>query len=129
MTGRSRRSAGRRGVVAIEYGLLLPAFLLLVFGAMDTGRLLWTQTTLDRAVQAAARCGSVNTTACGSAVAIQTYAATQAWGLTVAPSAFSVSAAACGIKVSASFPFEFTTPWITTLTSTLQATACSPAGP
>jgi Flp pilus assembly protein TadG len=120
---------GQRGVVAIEYGLLLPAFLLLVFGAMDTGRVLWTQTTLDRAVQAAARCGSVNTTTCGSAVAIQNYAVTQAWGLTADPSVFSVSAAACGVQVSASFPFEFTTPWITAPDSTLQATACSPTGP
>ena len=54
------------GSVAVEYGLLLPALLLLVLGVMDVGRLLWTQATLDRAVEAAARCAAVNTISCAS---------------------------------------------------------------
>ncbi len=46
--------------MAVEYGIILPVLLMLMLGIIDTGRLIWTQTTLDRAVEAAARCGAVN---------------------------------------------------------------------
>ena len=72
-----------RGAAAIEYAFVLPALLMFAFGIIDVGRLVWTQVTLDRAVQAAARCASVNSTTCGTDSAIQTYASGQAWGMSV----------------------------------------------
>ena len=65
------------GSVAIEYGLILPAMLLFTLGIMDAGRLLWTNITLTRATEVAARCGAVNVTTCPAA-SIPAYAATQA---------------------------------------------------
>ena len=50
--------------MAIEFGLILPVLLLFTFGIMDFGLLLWTNTTLTRATQAAARCGALSSTAC-----------------------------------------------------------------
>ena len=47
------------GSVAIEYGLILPVLLLFTFGLIDAGRLLWTNITLTRATEVAARCGAV----------------------------------------------------------------------
>ncbi|MGA7974726.1 MAG: TadE/TadG family type IV pilus assembly protein, partial [Pseudolabrys sp.] len=55
----ARPTNRRRGAVAIEYALILPALLLLVIGIIDTGRVLWTYTTLYRATEAAARCAAI----------------------------------------------------------------------
>jgi Flp pilus assembly protein TadG len=120
------RGLGCRGTVAVEYALVLSALLIFVFGIMDAGRVLWTRTTLERAAEAAARCAAVNTTTCGSAAEIQAYAVTQAFGLTIASTAFTPSTAACGSLVTASLPFTFVIPWIATSAITLTATACYP---
>jgi Flp pilus assembly protein TadG len=127
------RSAFRRGLTAeggaaaVEYGLLLPALLLFSLGLIDVGRLLWTQATLDRSVVAAARCATVDTKYnCASAAQIQAYAADQAFGLSIDPSAFAVATAACGNQVTVSFPFDLITPWVTPGALTLTATACYP---
>ncbi len=115
------------GAVLIEYALLLPALLLFVLGIMDVGRLIWTQTTLNRAVEAAARCGAIDTKNCSTLTQIQNYAVTQAFGLTITASAFTASAAGCGAQVVASFPFVFVTPFIAPGAITLAATACYPS--
>jgi Flp pilus assembly protein TadG len=127
-----RSNRGRcRGSVAVEYALLLPALLLFVLGLMDVGRLLWTYATLSHAVEAAARCATVNTATCGSAAAVQTYAVSQAWGLSVATSVFTLSAATCGKQVTASLPFTFVVPTVLSGaalgTITLTTSACYPS--
>ena len=66
------------GNPAVEFGLLLPALLLFVFGIAEGGRLLWTVNALHYSVQEAARCASINKTTCGSPSAIQTFAAGRA---------------------------------------------------
>jgi Flp pilus assembly protein TadG len=125
---KSRKS--RRGAAAIEYALVLPLLLLLPLGLIDTGRLLWTYTTLYRAAEAAARCGAVNVTACGTTTQIKSRAVAEAWGLTIASSAFTVSTPSCGLQVRASHPFTFAIPGLDTVaplgTITLSATACYP---
>lgn len=117
---------GESGSVAVEYALLLPALMLFVIGLMEVGRLLWTQTTLDRAVEAAARCGAVDEVTCANAAATADYAVTQAFGLNVEADVFSVSAAACGVSVSAAFTYNFLVPWVTPQDMTLHASACYP---
>jgi Flp pilus assembly protein TadG len=123
----------RRGTVALEYGLVLPALLLFLLGIMDTGRLLWTYTTLNRAAAAAARCGAVDPVTCGTVAQIQGYAVTQAYGLTIAATAFTPTAVACGSRVAATYTFQFIIPWISPAqpfgpsnTIALNATACYP---
>jgi Flp pilus assembly protein TadG len=120
------RALGCRGTVAVEYALVLSALLIFVFGIMDVGRVLWSRTTLERAVEAAARCAAVNTAICGTAAQIQAYAATQAFGLTIASTAFTPTTATCGTHVTATLPFTFVIPWIATSGITLTATACYP---
>jgi uncharacterized membrane protein len=117
---------GLRGAMALEFALVLPALLLFVLGLMDVGRLIWTQTTLDRAVEAAARCGAVETSLCGSTATIQSYAVGQAFGLVVPSADFSVATVGCGVQVSATMPFIFIIPWLTTSTISLGAKACYP---
>jgi Flp pilus assembly protein TadG len=121
----------QRGNVAIEYGLVLPVMLLFILGIVDTGRLLWTYTTLQRAVEAAARCGVVNTTLCASTALIQSKAVTEAWGVPITTSAVTVTTATCGVQVSATYAFTSIIPWFAATaapssTLTLTPTACYP---
>jgi Flp pilus assembly protein TadG len=126
----SSSTSSRRGATAIEYALVLPALLLFILGIMDAGRLLWTYTTLYRATEAAARCAAVNTTDCGTTAQIKNRAVTEAWGLNVSPSAFTVSTLSCGVQVHASYDFTFVIPGLGDAvplgTITLNATACYP---
>jgi hypothetical protein len=49
----------------------------------------------------------VNPTICGSTSAVQNYAASQTFGITVSSSSFIVSQPSCGYQVSISYPFNF----------------------
>jgi Flp pilus assembly protein TadG len=115
------------GTTAVETALVLPAFLLLLFAIIEAGFLFWTQTTLQSAVEAAARCAVVNSTLCGSTSAIQTYAASQAYGMTISSSSFSVSQPSCGYQVSISYSFNLiVTRLFSTSAITLTAKSCHP---
>lgn len=116
--------AGREGGAAIETALVLPVLVALVLGLIDFARLVWSQATLDYAVQAAARCGAVDSTTCGTFAQIKSYAMDKAAGLDVAADDFSVATAACGVEVTATFAFEFVVPWIDPSATTLSARAC-----
>jgi Flp pilus assembly protein TadG len=133
---RARRLAYRscqRGSVAIEYAFVFPVLVLFLFGIIDTGRLLWTYTTLHRASEAAARCYAIQAAGCTTSGATQIYAVAQAWGLAVTSSAFTVSSPACGMQVVASYNFVFVIPWFyiapplgSSNSIALTATACFP---
>jgi Flp pilus assembly protein TadG len=114
------------GAAAVEYAILLPALLVFTLGLVDMGRLLWTQTTLDRAVEAAARCAAINTTLCSTNAKIQAYAVDQAYGLNVTTTAFTPATSGCGASVSASLPFRLIIPWLARTSLTLTATSCYP---
>jgi Flp pilus assembly protein TadG len=115
------------GTTAVETAIVLPAFLLLLFAVIEAGLLFWTQTTLQSAVEAAARCAVVNTTQCGSTSAIQSYAAAQAPAMTVSSSSFNVSQPSCGYQVSISYPFSFIVPELYSGIITLNAKSCHPS--
>lgn len=55
-----RRGARARGQSMVEFALILPIFLLLVFGAVDLGRAVFYQSLLDNAVRDGARLGIVD---------------------------------------------------------------------
>jgi Flp pilus assembly protein TadG len=114
------------GAVALEYAIVLPALLLLVLGIIDAGRVIWTVTTLNHAVESAARCGAVDAVTCKSPTNIQAYAVTQAYGVAVNASAFTATTTSCGMNVVASLPFTFVVPWIGRSQITLSASACYP---
>ena len=100
------------GSVALEYGIMLPAFLLLLLGIADTARLLWVYSTLSHAAASAARCAAIAAPGCATNAQTATYATTQAYGLALDASAFTVSAASCGEQVAASYNFTFVIPWL-----------------
>jgi len=66
------------GAIAVEFAMLLLPMLLLMLGTFDTGFALLTETRITFAVEAAAKCGAVNTTVCGSPTEIAAYGASVA---------------------------------------------------
>lgn len=127
------------GTTAIETAILLPLFLLMFFGVVEFGRAMWMESTLQQAVEAAARCTVDNATTCDSVADTQTYAASQVSGFTVDSGAFKVSwSTTCGTgvtgnQVSVSLPFTFVAPKLfvandkTPFAITLSAQSCHPS--
>jgi Flp pilus assembly protein TadG len=114
------------GATAVETAIVLPAFLLLIFAIVEAGRIFWTQSSLQYAVEAAARCAAVNTTLCGSTSSIQTYAAAQAVGVNVSSSSFNVSLPSCGHQISISYSFTLVVTELFPGGITLKAQSCHP---
>ena len=108
--------------------MVLPIVLLCVLGLIECARAIWTQGTLDYAVEAAARCAAVNANTCGTDANIQNYAANNAPGLSFAnpSSTFGVTRPSCGVQVTATLPFAFLVPALLPYSPTLSARACFP---
>jgi len=122
----SWESCRERGAAAVEFALVLPILLLCVLGLIEFGRAIWTQATLNYAVQAAARCAAVDLLTCGTAAQTQQYAVTQAPGLSLPASDFAVTTHTCGVQVTASLPYAFLVPALLPYSPTLSASACFP---
>ena len=52
----------RNGVAAVEFALLLPVLLIIVFGIINYGTLLYNQAVITNAAREGARWGAINTT-------------------------------------------------------------------
>ena len=115
-----------RGAAAIEFAIILPILLLCVLGLIEFARAIWTQATLDHAVQAAARCAAIDPVTCGTVAQTQQYATTKAPGLTLPASVFTVTNPACGVQVAASLAFDFLVPELLPYSQMLSARACFP---
>jgi Flp pilus assembly protein TadG len=126
MSASAKPPARTAATVAVELAIILPALLIFILGIIDMGRLIWTQTTLDHAVAQAARCGAVNATLCGTGPAIQNFAVSEAMGLAVTASVFSVAVAPCGVQVTATYEFAHAIPWFTLAKQSMTATSCLP---
>jgi Flp pilus assembly protein TadG len=124
-----RVDRGTNGSVAVEFAFVLPVLLMFLLGIIDMGRLAWTVSTLDFATSAAARCDAINAAPCATVALTQSYAVSQAPGMALPASDFTVSSPVCGDQVKVTAPFFYFTPWITPQNSTLTATACYPSQP
>jgi Flp pilus assembly protein TadG len=121
----------RGGATAIEMAFLLPVFLGFLLGIEEFGRALWTQTALQYAVEAAARCAVVSPSFCTD---VPAYAASQAFGMSIPSSAFTYTPnAICGVasvtsggQVTASYAFPALVPALVPISVTLSAKSCHP---
>lgn len=118
--------SSRSGSIAVEFALIVPLLLLLVFGVIEFGRAMWVRNSLQSAVEDAARCYALNRPACDTETKVKTYAAAVAMGVPVNASNFSLPADLCGKKVAATYAFSPIVP-IIPLTVTLRASACRAA--
>ena len=101
-----------RGSVAVEFALLLPVLLLLIFGIIDFGRAINDQITLTQAAREGARLASLGY----STSAVTTRAQSAAIGLLPVPTVTVTSACPTGAGtgvdavVKVSYTFSFVTP-------------------
>ena len=131
----------RSGATAIEMAFLLPVFVLFLLGIEELGRVLWTQTALQFAVEKAARCAMVNPFRCtapgGTTFDVPSYAASQVFGMTVPSSTFTYSPnTICGVassttgsggaQVTARYAFRPVVPQLVPVNVTLTAKSCHP---
>ncbi len=127
------------GAEAIEFAITsIPLFLFLL-GAVDFARLYWTQSELQYAAEATARCATVDCCSsgpdsCGDDTGIaglQEFAANHLFGISAVSSDllnFSLTSKACGNQVSFSYTYNFMVgPLIPTRKLTLTGSACSQA--
>lgn len=84
-----------RGIAAIEFALLAPAFLMLLVGTMTMSILFFTTSSLHFATEAAARCASVKSTVCHDAPSTSVFAAANYFGSTHAAT-FTCTGRVCG---------------------------------
>ena len=125
------------GVETIEFALTAIPLFMFLLGVVEFARLYWTQSELQFAAEAAARCATVNCCVGGPATCggvdgtagVQNYAASQVLGISVASgdlANFQLNAAACGNQVTFNYTFTFVVgPIIPNSAITLSATACN----
>jgi Flp pilus assembly protein TadG len=118
-------AGSRSGNTAIEFAFIAPAMLMFIFGVAEVGRVLWLQNALDYSVVETARCLSNNPTTCGSASQAQSFAANEA-GAGFLTSDFTVTAASCGNRVTASHQVPIEIPYMTLSPINLTSQACYP---
>lgn len=111
------------GTAAVEFAFVMPAFLALIVGAISASILLYSNVSLQKAVEAGARCFSVNASQCGDSSAAQSYAQSQYHG--VSSPIFTASTPACGHQVVGTVTLGIEAV-VTNLTLPLSATACFP---
>ena len=114
-----------KGSSTVEFAIISSAFLMMVIGGMYLSMLGYTASSLHYAVEAAARCQSINTTACTSASTTQTYATSRFTNLTGKTASFVASAATCGHQVTGTITFTINK-GTASLGIPLSATACFP---
>jgi Flp pilus assembly protein TadG len=113
------------GAAAVEFALVLPAFLALILGVVFTTQMIFAEASLHDATEAAARCASVQTTVCTSNATTQTYAQGKYMGPAYpAPSFVSVTAT-CGHSVTGSITYSLNL-GMTRFSVPLSAAACFP---
>ncbi len=117
--------ACRRGSVAVETAFILPLLLLSLLGAIEVGRLTWTHSALNFAVQESARCAAVRKDICGSATATAAFAAAKVKAANIPATAFSLSIETCGKHVRARLEHRLILYRIFPTHPTLTANFCS----
>jgi Flp pilus assembly protein TadG len=95
---RLRADAG--GASAVEFALVLPAFVLLVLGSVSAATLGFSIASMNYAVEEAARCAAVKKAACLTPANTASYARAQYVGSAISP-VFTYSASGCGNTVTA----------------------------
>jgi Flp pilus assembly protein TadG len=129
MTVRMRRLAdlwaGNAGTAAVEMALVLPAFVMIVVGGFYGAGLTFAASSMHYAVEAAARCASVQTTVCHDSGSIAAYAASHYDAGGAGLPAFTYSTSGCGHVVTGTLTYGFNT-GLGQFNVPLTATSCFP---
>lgn len=123
-----------RGATAIEFALLAPVFLMLLFGIIEIGRLIWVKQVLTETAFSAARCAAL-ASPCKTTADVQSYAVARGlrWGLRVdgSQTAYTASTTCDGNSgsVQVTIQYAFASPlagFLRALPTSVQAHGCFP---
>ena len=107
--GWSRRfGAAEHGATALEFAILAPAFLAIVFGIINLGIGLFGIATMHAETEDAARCYAVKTTVCTSAATTASYASSHYQGPIPNPTFTATTNGACHSTNGTSDGYEVT---------------------
>lgn len=121
-------AADNRGATAVEFALVAPVFLMFVLALIDFGRVYWIKSTMQYAVEQAARYAMVNPTA--SNASLTTYAVSQVNGLD--PTGITFNATDSTISgtafktITASYTYTFSIPFVALADAVLSAKSSAP---
>ncbi len=127
MTTIERLTRCRGGTTAVEFAMTAPLYLMVAVGILQLSLYLWTVLGLAHAVDMSARCAAIGSSTCVDVAATQTFAAMQAYGLTVEPSRFTVTKEACGQSVAIVYDYSIAIPMLPAMTLPVDARSCIPA--
>ena len=112
------------GAVAFEFLIMLDPLLLLLLGTFDIGLMTLSETRINFAVEAAAKCGAIGAAMCISPSQTAAYGSSIAGLPGLDASGFLVTTEACGMYVTVTYAYAgVVLPAITT-----RAGACYPTG-
>ena len=112
------------GTTAVEFAIIAPVFILLLFGTIGLCFALFLIGSLHYAVEDGARCASVKTTICSDSATTIAYTQSRYLGPNVSPT-FTYASAACGNSVSGSISYSMNIGF-RTFVIPISATACFP---
>lgn len=112
----------RSGSSAVEFALIMPAFVALLVGGFYLALLGFALSNMHNAAESAARCASVKTTICKNSTTTAAYAASR---MRSAGATFTSSNATCGHRVSGTMTYRLSA-GITSFNVPLSVSACFP---
>ena len=110
-SGRTRRLAGERGAVAVEFALVVPLLLLLLFSIVSVSRAFQVQATLSGAAREAARTMAIQNDLSAAKSAAVFAASTSsiplgAGQVSISPSSCTGAAPTANIRVTITYQFQ-----------------------
>ena len=117
-----------RGAAAVEFALLLPVLMLILFGIIEFGMIMYSREIITNASREGARTGIVQATVKPTTGEIQTVVTNYLTGTGVDPNAVTITIAGAGLtapntlNVTVTYPYNFFAPGILGLGNTINLT-------
>ena len=115
----------QEGTTAVEFAIIAPVFLLLIFGTIGLCFALFLVGSLHFAVEDGARCASVKTTICSDPATTIAYTQSRYMGPNVSPTFTYTAGAPCGKSVTGNVSYSMDIGF-RTFVIPISATACFP---
>ncbi len=98
----------RSGNTAVEFAMILPIFVAIMFGIVEFGRLLWIRNSIEYAAETAARWGAIRTSKTNSEIAA--YATSQLTAVNITGVSFTATASSSSVSVVGTYTYTLLTP-------------------
>lgn len=117
-----------RGAAAVEFALLLPVLMLILFGIIEFGMIMYSREVITNASREGARSGIVQATVKPTVGEIQTMVTNYLTGTGIDPNAVTINVIGAGLTapniltVTVNYPYNFFVPAILGLGNTINLT-------